>query len=69
MAKRAYYVIFENGEWKVKLEAGRVVRAGFETQQQAIDEARTLARSPTSAGSKVVVNARDGYTRRHIENP
>lgn len=69
MANRAYYVIFENDEWKVKLERGRVVRAGFRTQEEAIDAARSLARSPTSAGSKVVVNARDGYTRRHIENP
>lgn len=66
---RSYYVIYENDQWKVKLERGRVVSANHRTQQGAINEARRLARSPSSSASTVVVNAKDGYTRRHIKNP
>lgn len=66
---RSYYVIHENDQWKVKLERGRVVSANHRTQQGAINKARQLARSPSSSASTVVVNAKEGYTRRHIKNP
>jgi len=66
MSSRAYYVIFEDDEWKVKLEKGRVVSAGHRKQSAAIKKARSLGRSNDR---KVVVNAKEGYTRRHIKNP
>jgi hypothetical protein len=66
MSERAYYVIFEGDEWKVKLEKGRVVSANHRTQQGAINEARRLGRRNNRT---VVVNAKEGYTRRHIKNP
>ena len=66
MGSRAYYVIYEGDEWKVKLEKGRVVSAGHRTQQGAIRKARRLGRRNNR---KVVVNAKEGYTRRHIKNP
>jgi len=59
-------VIFEGDEWKVKLEKGRVVSANHRTQQGAINEARRLGRKNDRT---VVVNAKEGYTRRHIKNP
>ena len=66
MSERAYYVIFEDDQWKVKLERGRVVSAGHRTQQGAINKARSLGRRNDR---KVVVNAKEGYTRKHIKNP
>jgi len=57
---RNYYVIFENDEWKVKLEKGRVVSAGHRTQSGAKREAERLARKN---GRGITVNAKDGYTR------
>jgi len=66
MSERSYYVIFEDEQWKVKLERGRVVSANHRTQQGAINEARALGRRNNRS---VVVNAREGYTRRHIKNP
>lgn len=69
MAKRAYYVIYEDNEWKVKLERGPVVSNNHRKQSTAISEARRLARQPGNAGSKVVVNKKNGATRRHIKNP
>jgi hypothetical protein len=66
MSDRSYYVIFENDDWKVKLERGRVVSANHRTQQGAINEARQLGRRNNRT---VVVNAKEGYTRRHIKNP
>jgi len=66
MAGKAYYVIYEGGQWKVKLERGRVVSSGHRKQSAAIRKARKLGRRN---GRKVVVNAKAGYTRRHIEDP
>lgn len=66
MSKRAYYVIYEDEEWKVKLERGSVVSSGHRKQSGAIREARRLGRKNDR---KVVINAKDGYTRRHIKNP
>jgi len=68
MAKRAYYVIFEDGKWRVKLERGRVVST-HRKQSAAKREAKRLARKSGTAGEKVVINAKEGYTRRHIDNP
>jgi len=66
MADKAYYVIYEGDQWKVKLERGRVVSAGHRKQSAAIRKARKLARKNDR---KVVVNAKEGYTRRHIQDP
>jgi len=66
MSERSYYVIFEGDEWKVKLEKGRVVSANHRTQQGAINEARRLGRRNNRT---VVVNAKKGFTRRHIKSP
>jgi hypothetical protein len=63
---RSYYVIFEDDQWKVKLEKGAVIRSGFSTQKSAIRKARVLGRRNDRT---VVVNAKAGYTRDHIKNP
>jgi len=66
MAKRAYYVVYEGDQWKVKLERGRVVST-HRKQSAAKRRAKRLARKPGTAGEKVVINAKEGYTRRHID--
>lgn len=66
---RAYYVIPDGNGWAVKLERGRVVSPNHRKQSAAIDEAKRLARQPGTAASSVVINGRDGATRRHIKNP
>jgi hypothetical protein len=60
---RNYYVIYENDQWKVKLERGRVVSRGHTTLESAKDEARRLGRRYNRG---VVVNAKAGYTRYQI---
>jgi hypothetical protein len=60
---RNYYVIYEDDEWKVKLEQGRVVSANHRTQSGAKREATRLARRNNRG---VVVNAKAGYTRYQI---
>jgi len=66
---RAYYVVHsrEHG-WHVKLERGRVVDTSPRKQSTAISRARSLARNNNTA-DKVVVNKKNGATRRHIKNP
>ena len=66
MGDRAYYVVYKNDQWKVKLERGRVVSSNHRKQSAAIREARKLGRRNDR---KVVVNTKQGYTRRHIKNP
>jgi len=60
---RDYYVIKEDGQWKVKLEAGRVVSV-HRTQKAAKREAKRLARNNNRG---VTVNAAAGYTRYTID--
>jgi hypothetical protein len=60
---RDYYVIKEGGQWKVKLEAGRVVSV-HRTQKAAKREAKRLARNNNRG---VTVNAAAGYTRYTID--
>jgi len=60
---RDYYVIKEGGQWKVKLEAGRVVSV-HRTQKAAKREAKRLARNYNRG---VTVNAAAGYTRYSID--
>jgi len=55
---KRYYVIKEGGEWKVKLEEGRVL-AEPGSRQDAIDEAKRLGRSN---GRPVMVNYASGAT-------
>ena len=57
---RNYYVIFEDDEWKVKLERGAVVSANHRTQKGAKRKAEKLARKNNRG---VTVNAKAGYTR------
>ena len=56
---RNYYVIKEGGQWKVKLERGRVI-SPHRTQKAAKREAKRLGRNN---GRGVTVNAAEGYTR------
>lgn len=64
MSTRDYYVVFsdEHG-WHVKLERGRAVDTSPRKQKTALERAKQLARSNNRG---VVVNAKAGYTRRHI---
>jgi hypothetical protein len=60
---RNYYVIWEDSEWKVKLEQGAVVSANHRTQKGAKRKAKQLARRNDRG---ITVNAKAGYTRYHI---
>ena len=67
MSNRDYYVVYsEQHGWHVKLERGRAVDTSPRKQSTAIQKAKRLARKNNRS---VVVNAKDGYTRRHIKNP
>jgi hypothetical protein len=57
---RNYYVIFEDDQWKVKLERGAVVSANHRTQKGAKRKAEKLARKNNRG---ITVNAKAGYTR------
>jgi len=59
---RDYYVIKEGGQWKVKLEAGRVIST-HRSQKAAKRNAKRLARKYNRG---VTVNAAKGYTRYNI---
>ena len=63
---RDYYVVYsdEHG-WHVKLEKGRAVDTSPRKQSTAIKKAKRLARRNDRG---VVINAKAGYTRRHIDN-
>jgi len=67
MSTRDYYVVHsdEHG-WHVKLEQGRAVDTSPRKQSTAITKAKRLARRNDRG---VVINAKAGYTRRHIDNP
>lgn len=69
MSKRAYYVVYDDDAWRIKLQGGRYLQGTHRKQQRAIERAKRLARKPGTQGEKVVINAKDGYTRRHIKNP
>ena len=67
MSSRDYYVVHsEEHGWHVKLEKGRAVDTSPRKQSTAIKKAKRLARRNDRG---VVVNAKAGYTRRHIDNP
>lgn len=68
MAKRAYYVVYDSNQWRVKLERGRYL-SNHRKKQRAIAEAKRLARTASNSGSKVVINKKNGATQRHIKNP
>lgn len=67
MSSRDYYVVYsdEHG-WHIKLEKGRAVDTSPRKQSTAIRKAKKLARRNDRG---VVVNAKAGYTRKHIKNP
>lgn len=65
--KKSYYVVHSDRHgWHVKLEGGRAVDTSPRKQATAIEAAKRLARRNNRT---VVVNAKAGYTRRHIKNP
>jgi len=67
MSSRDYYVVYsEEHGWHVKLENGRAVDTSPRKQSTAITKAKRLARRNDRG---VVINAKAGYTRRHIDNP
>jgi len=55
---RRYYVIHENGRWKVMLEKGRNL-SKHNSRRAAIKEAKRLGRNQ---GRPVMVNYKDGRT-------
>lgn len=55
---RRYYVVFEDGEWKVMLENGPNLRS-FKTKQPAVEHAKKLGRRNDRP---VMVNYKDGRT-------
>jgi hypothetical protein len=57
-AKR-YYVIYEDDEWKIKLEKGRVIRTFGSNRQRAISKAKKLGRRNNRP---VMVNYKSGAT-------
>ena len=65
MSKRRYYVIYEesrdhpDGEWKVKLEEGRVLRTFGSNRRQAINHAKQLG---ARNNRPVMVNYKSGAT-------
>ena len=59
---RNYYVIKEGGQWKVKLERGRVIST-HRSQKAAKREAKRLGLNNDRG---VTVNAAEGYTRYSI---
>jgi hypothetical protein len=64
MSTRDYYVVHSNQYgWHVKLENGRAVDTSPRKQKTALKRAKQLARRNNRG---VVVNAKAGYTRRHI---
>jgi len=65
MSKRAYYVVYDSDMWRVKLERGRYL-SNHRKKQRAIQEAKRLARQPSTEGSKVVINSKQGATLRHV---
>lgn len=68
MSQRAYYVVYDSNQWRVKLERGRYV-SNHRKKSRALAEAKRLARKNGTSGSKVVVNKKSGATQRHIKNP
>ena len=65
MSTRDYYVVYSNEYgWHVKLENGRAVDTSPRKQKTALKRAKQLARRNNRG---VVVNAKAGYTRRHID--
>jgi hypothetical protein len=61
---RNYYVIYEDDQWKVKLEQGSVVSANHRSQSGAKREAIRLAKRNNRG---ITVNAKGGYTRYSVE--
>jgi len=57
-AKR-YYVIYEDEQWKVKLEQGAVIKTFGSKYRQAIDYAKQLGRNNSRP---VMVNEKSGAT-------
>jgi len=57
--KRRYYVIYEDDQWKVKLERGSVIRTFGSSRNKAIRYAKKLGRNNRRP---VMINYRSGAT-------
>lgn len=57
--KRRYYVIYENDQWKIKLEKGSVIQTFGSNYRTAIKRAKQLG---SNNNRPVMVNGKDGET-------
>jgi hypothetical protein len=57
--KRRYYVIYEDDQWKVKLERGSVIRTFGSSRNKAVRYAKKLGRRNNRP---VMVNYKSGAT-------
>src|SRR5918912_804459 len=57
MAGKNQHVVPHNGKWAVRVEGGKRLTSVYDTKQEAIDAARTIARDQSG---KLVVHGRSG---------
>jgi hypothetical protein len=60
MAKKRRHVVFIDGKWRVRRAGAARASRSFATQEEAIEEARLLARKEQS---EVYIHGRDGRIR------
>ena len=60
MASKGQHVVPRDGKWAVRKEGAERVTRRYETQREAIDAAREIARRQ---GTEVYVHGRDGRIR------
>ena len=60
MAKKRQHVVFSDGKWSVRRAGATRASRTFATQEEAIEEARELARREQS---EVYIHGRDGRIR------
>ena len=60
MAKKRHHVVYSDGKWGVRRTGAPRASRTFATQEEAIEEARELARRE---GSEIYIHGRDGRIR------
>jgi len=60
MAKKRRHVVFSDGKWSVRRTGATRASRTFATQEEAIEEARELARQE---GSEIYIHGLDGRIR------
>jgi hypothetical protein len=60
MAGRSQHVVPSGGKWTVRKTGSSRVSGTFETQQEAVEKARELAKTQ---GSELYIHGRDGRIR------